>query len=308
MSCAPATPSCRDQTVRAGAVELAGSWWEPTASIATVLMHPGSGPSDRHNDSLFPPIRDGLVAAGIAVASFDKRGVGGSTGRWQDAGIAEQADDVRASLDHLAARGATEPIGLFGHSQGGWVVVEAARGPTAARFVIASSGPGVPPVEQDRFALARAAQQAGRDRASTDRLLSAYDAMAELLRRGASPAEGRARMDELGVTGDDLDPVARLAGDAASWQSARWVLDHDPEPAMRELASPLLAVFGAVDDIVPVAASVTALLACVDPALLTIAVLAGGDHRLQRGHPPALVDGYTDTLIRFIADRARAAG
>ena len=93
----------RDETVRSGDVELAGSWWEPAAPIATVLMHPGSGPSDRDNDTYFPAIRDQLVAAGIAVASFDKRGVGGSTGDWQDAGIAEQAEDVAAVVAHLAA-------------------------------------------------------------------------------------------------------------------------------------------------------------------------------------------------------------
>ena len=134
----------RDETVRSGDVELAGSWWEPAAPIATVLMHPGSGPSDRDDDTYFPPIRDHLVAAGIAVVSFDKRGVGGSSGDWRDAGIAEQADDVAAVVSHLAAHGATSPIGLFGHSQGGWVVLEAARRTTPAAFVITSSGPGVP--------------------------------------------------------------------------------------------------------------------------------------------------------------------
>ena len=291
----------RDETVRSGDVELAGSWWEPAAPIATVLMHPGSGPSDRDNETYFPPIRDHLVAAGIAVVSFDKRGVGGSTGDWRDAGIAEQADDVAAVVSHLAARGATSPIGLFGHSQGGWVVVEAARRTTPAAFVITNSGPGVPPAIQDRFALERAAQRAGRDAAATGLLLRGYDAVTDLLRDGASLGDAIDRMDTLGLTGDGLNPLPRLAGDAASWAAARRVLDHDPQPGLRALRLPLLAVFGAADDIVPVAASVAAFLDCVDPTLLTVAVLAGGDHRLQRGDPPALVDGYVDTLVRFIA-------
>ena len=108
-------------------------------------------------------------------------------------------------------------------------------------------------------------------------------------------------MDTLGLTGDGLNPLPRLAGDAASWAAARRVLDHDPQPGLRALRLPLLAVFGAADDIVPVSASVAAFLDCVDPTLLTVAVLAGGDHRLQRGDPPVLVDGYVDTLVRFIA-------
>src|SRR5438309_6598429 len=115
-------------SVRSGDVSLAGSLHLPPATItAGVLMHPGSGPSDRDNDVFFPPIREHLLAAGIAVCSFDKRGVGGSSGRWQDAGIAAKADDLVAAL--AAFRAASPPglpIGLFGHSQGGWVVVEAA--------------------------------------------------------------------------------------------------------------------------------------------------------------------------------------
>jgi hypothetical protein len=290
----------RDATVRCRDVELAGSWWEPAAPIATLLMHPGSGPSDRDNDTYFPAIRDQLLGAGIAVASFDKRGVGGSTGDWQDAGIAEQAEDVAAVVAHLAAKGATSPIGLFGHSQGGWVVLEAARRTTPAAFVITNSGPGVPPAVQDRFALARAAERAGRDAASTELLLRGYDAVADLLRRGSSLDDARDQMDALGLTGDELDPLERLAGDAASWVAARRILDHDPQPGLRAARLPLLAVFGAADDIVPVSTSVAAFLECVDPALLTVAVLAGGDHRLQRGDSPMLVEGYVDTLVRFI--------
>ena len=201
-------------------------------------MHPGSGPSDRDNDTYFPVIRDQLLAAGIAVASFDKRGVGGSTGDWQDAGIAEQADDVAAVVAHLAASGATSPIGLFGHSQGGWVVVEVARRTTPAAFVITNSGPGVPPAVQDRFALARAAERAGRDAASTELLLRGYDAVADLLRRGASLGDARDHMDALGLSGDELDPLERLAGDAASWAAARRILDHDPRPGLSRDPAP----------------------------------------------------------------------
>src|SRR5207253_9898881 len=73
-----------------GGVRLAGTLWRPAAPpVAGVLMHPGSGPSDRDNDVLFPPIREHLLRAGIAVCSFDKRGAGGASGGWRDAGVVE---------------------------------------------------------------------------------------------------------------------------------------------------------------------------------------------------------------------------
>ena len=82
-----------------GGVRLAGTVCLPAGeAVAGMLMHPGSGPSNRDNDWFFPPIREHLLAAGIAVCSFDKRGVGGSTGSWLEAGIEEQADDLLAGL------------------------------------------------------------------------------------------------------------------------------------------------------------------------------------------------------------------
>lgn len=71
---------------------------------------------------------------------------------------------------------------------------------------------------------------------------------------------------------------------------------------MRGIAVPLLALFGADDEVVPVDDSVTAIRAHVDPHLLSIAVLSGGDHRVQVGQPKQLDPGYAGTLVRFISD------
>jgi pimeloyl-ACP methyl ester carboxylesterase len=132
-----------------GTTTLAGTLHLPEGEpVATVLMVPGSGPSDRDNDVYFPMIRAGLLARGIAAASFDKRGVGGSSGDWHDSGPAEQAADVAAQLDAL--RGLPEVdgarLGIFGHSQGGWVVLEVAAADPWVAFVVANSGPGVSPL------------------------------------------------------------------------------------------------------------------------------------------------------------------
>jgi pimeloyl-ACP methyl ester carboxylesterase len=291
-------PTSRPLEARSGDVTLAGTLWEPDGpALATVLMHPGSGPATRDNDVYFPELRPHLLAAGIATASFDKRGVGGSTGDWHDAGIAEQAADAGAALESLRAAGATEPIGLFGHSQGGWVVVEAAGQGAPIAFVVSNGGPGVPPSMQDRFALANAARHAGRSTAEVDRLLHRFDQLIALARHGATDAEAR---DQLGPLIDDaLDPAA-AAADEREWSLARLLLDHDPRPALRRIAVPVLALFGADDEITPVAVSVDAFREEVRPDLLTVAVVPGGDHRGQAGEPRRMVDGYVPTLVDFV--------
>ena len=103
--------SVRDLRVRNGDVELAGTLYLPTKALphATLLMVGGSGPTDRDNDVYFPPIRARLLDAGVAVASFDKRGVGGSTGDWHDGGPAELTADALAELAHLRNEAGIDP-------------------------------------------------------------------------------------------------------------------------------------------------------------------------------------------------------
>ena len=291
----------RSLTVRSGDVELAGSLWQPDGpAAATLLMHPGSGPSNRHNDVYFPQIREHLLAAGIAVASFDKRGVGGSSGHWTDAGIVEQAVDATAALEHLAASGLAGPFALFGHSQGGWVVLEAAAGGAPADLVITNSGPGVSPAVQDRYALHQRLRREGRTPAQIATRLDAFDAMAGMLRHGVGFDSAQAQLVTLGAD----DGAGFVAADRREWGLARAILDHDPRPAMRRIDVPVLALFGADDEIVPVEESVEIFRAEVRAHLLTVAVLPGGDHRLQTGDPPRLVDGYAATLVGFILDAA----
>jgi alpha/beta superfamily hydrolase len=59
------------------------------------------------------------LEAGIAVLRFNFRGVGASTGSY-DEGIGEQ-DDVAAAIDWLAARYPGLPLALAGFSFGAWV-------------------------------------------------------------------------------------------------------------------------------------------------------------------------------------------
>jgi uncharacterized protein len=290
-------PSARPLEARSGPVTLAGTLWEPDGdAVATVLMHPGSGPSNRDNDVYFPQIRALLLDAGIAAASFDKRGVGSSTGDWREAGIVEQAGDAAAALDALRAAGAPEPIGMFGHSQGGWVVLEAAARGAPTAFVVTNGGPGVSPAVQDRFALANSGRRAGRSAEGIERLLARYDLMVELLRDGASAADAALRLGP--SEGHELDAYGTV--DDAEWELQRRLVDHDPRPALRRLIVPVLALFGADDEITPVAVSVEAFRAEVRPDLLTVAVLPGGDHRAQAGEPRRLVDGYRATLVGFV--------
>jgi uncharacterized protein len=296
----------RELAAQNGAVLLAGSLWLPRDSpAAVVLMHPGSGPSDRDNDVFFPLIREHLLGRGIAVSSFDKRGVGGSTGNWLEAAIEGQADDALAAVAVLRRELPGVPIGVFGHSQGGWVVIEAASRGRELAFLVTNSGPGVTPLEQERYAYRTKLLRDGVPPAEMDGAMEPFELVADGLARELSFEAMRTRVERAypeDVRGR-LDLVL-LPDDPGLWGLILELHDYDPRPALGRIHVPVLALFGAEDRIVPVEASISAYRETVRTELLTVEVFAGGDHRVQIGDPPAFADGYLERLADFVLQAA----
>jgi uncharacterized protein len=279
-----------------GGVRLAGTIWRPAGvAVAGVLMHPGSGPSNRDNDWFFPPIREHLLAAGIAVCSFDKRGVGGSTGSWLDAGIEEQADDLLAGLTVFASEAPHLPIGLFGHSQGGWVVVEAASRGVPIAFVIPSSGGGASPVRQERYSLANKLAVGQEAEA-----LATYDVVVAAMRDCPTLDRALVRLDAAGVPYRELPGLKFMFEEEAIWRLSGKIFRYDPASALSRVTAPVLGVLGAVDKVNPPEESAAAFRAAVRPDLLQVEVFPDGDHRLHHGDPPRFVDGYLERLATFV--------
>ena len=125
----------------------------------TVYLPPGPGPfpaiihhhgSDRWSRSAWNPFVELWVDNGVAVLSYDKRGVGKSEGRccpWKDPGYFQLlASDLIGGVRALQRLPEIDPqrIGLYGFSQGGWVVpTAAAMAPDEVAFIHLGSGPAV---------------------------------------------------------------------------------------------------------------------------------------------------------------------
>ncbi|MEV5831572.1 alpha/beta fold hydrolase [Spirillospora sp. NPDC052242] len=155
-------------------------------------------------DVAFLPIRRFLVDAGIAVLSYDKRGVGNSSGQWRTATMDDLAADALAALDFLRSQLAVpaEAVGLFGHSEGGWVVLRAAV-QDALPWVIINSCPGTTPAVQERYALANTLQADGlASPQHIDRSLALYDRLVEAGRRDAGFAEATRLIAAAGEASD----------------------------------------------------------------------------------------------------------
>jgi pimeloyl-ACP methyl ester carboxylesterase len=265
-------------------------------------MCPGSGAADRHNGSYFAPIREHLLERGCAICSFDKRGVGSSSGHWQDADIPAQSEDVLAVVAAaLTELPTTTPVGLFGHSQGGWVVLEAASRVAFFSFVITNSGPGVSPGQQMRYAAPTELAAAGATEPEISQAMEHFDAALSLMRDDVPFEPACGRLQRANASSNALTALARvLPADPDEWRFASAVVDYDPRPAMSAVRVPLLAVFGGDDNLVPVPESVRALRESVRHDVLTVKVFAGSDHRIHTTGTDNLANGYLHALATFV--------
>lgn len=103
-------------------VTLAGTWSEPDAASAAVLLLPGSGPQDRHetiqSQQPFRELADQLNAVGIATLRCDDRGVGESTGDYLSADEVQILADAEKQLQWIMNEHGSLPVSIVGHSQG----------------------------------------------------------------------------------------------------------------------------------------------------------------------------------------------
>ena len=114
-----------------------------------VLLIAGSGPQNRDEAVLghkpFLVLADHLTRQGIAVLRADKRGVGKTTGTFNDNGLKDYVSDALAGVAYLKGRAEIDAgkIGLLGHSQGGSVAPMAAAQSRDVSYLVLLAAPGL---------------------------------------------------------------------------------------------------------------------------------------------------------------------
>ena len=138
----------RPAVFRDGGIRLAGRLLLPAGSgpFPAVVIVPGSVPAHRDTYDLWAFF---YASHGVAVLTYDKRGVGASSGTYvrsaTDDNLRNLADDALSGVDWLRRQPSIQAseIGLSGGSQAGWVIVLAASQSRAVRFAALQSGPAM---------------------------------------------------------------------------------------------------------------------------------------------------------------------
>ena len=304
----PATPYAQEEVrFRNGDITLSGTLLIPPTKgrhPAVVLIHGSSTPS--RNDFRF--YGDLFVRRGIAALIYDKR-AGADLSGASRVDLRDLAKDTLAAVELLKARADIDPkqIGLWGHSEGGWVAPIAAAQSKDVAFVISFSGPGVTYAEVNKFADANRLRSHSFSEADIREATEALARVDEYVRRGGDERELQSFLDEAWgkpwAAQTTLPRRVPNSEEIRTW--LRWRnLDLDPVPYWQQIKVPTLVMFGELDDVVPVQTSAERIAAALKVAGnkdVTIKIFPKANHTIQQA------PDFLDTMLDWTVKRVRVS-
>jgi pimeloyl-ACP methyl ester carboxylesterase len=242
-----------DIRVPSGGVRLAATITIPagTAKRAGIVLIGGSGPTTRQMTRRYA---EHFNTLGLVTLTYDKRGVGESEGDWTATSLAELADDAAAAIAALRARPEVDPdrVGVWGVSQGGWVVpMLATRNPRPA-FAIVLTGGGASPRDVELAGYRLTLERVG----ATPSEAAAAEAILDKYFAWLGSGRGRAALDaEVAKVRDQpwfkALGLTRVMPSEAARPKWEWVATHDPVTAISEINFPTLVILGENDRLAP---------------------------------------------------------
>ncbi|MDF3415121.1 alpha/beta hydrolase [Sulfitobacter sp. M57] len=211
-----------------GEASVSGALWLPDGPpLAAVVIVHGDGAQDRLSGGGYAPFINTFLDRGIAVASWDKPGVGRSGGNWLHQSMANRVDETRAALRLLKQRFDAIPLGALGFSQAGWVLPQLSQ--EDADFLVLI-GAAVSWQDQGDYYTSVRLAALGMDRAAIDETITAQ------------------RQTDDRIFGPNAQAEHAPAGMSTDrWHFIRRNRQADARPYLADLDLPLFAIWGADD-------------------------------------------------------------
>lgn len=315
---APADPANHVEDVRIATqpdVTIEGTLRIPRGNgpFPLVVCLSGSGPGPR---GAFKLLGDRLLAKGIAIFDYDKRGVGKSTGHFDDRIPLIQADAAavvralraRPDIDHAH-------VAICGLSQGGVIGPLVAADDPEIAAVVTLSGPAGSNPKMFLDGMRAQLRSGGRSPASIDHICEAVYAWMQS-RSAKEPAE---RIKALRAAA-----VEAFASDGRSRENAEGavaILDTpvllsmyevQPSAALTRIKVPVLALYGDKDTVIDIANAVPeAKMALRNNPDATVVVIPGASHAFRYGDAeqgyPFSIPQVLDLVSNWLAQRLRPA-
>lgn len=314
-----------------GRLALAGTLHLPRAGAppwpAVVITH-GAGEETRHEGAYYARL---FARHGIAALAYDKRGSGMSGGDLTDTVYQDLAGDALAAVRYLAGRREIDArrIGLWGVSEGGWIVpIAAAAAPGDVAFAIVVSTTAESPADQVRYEVGERVRRAGYDAETAARAAALYARVSDFERTGQD-YDGLAEQIRLASREGWFDAAGYLPGEVVPFERLtrlRWYpawranMDFDAPSVWQRVRCPVLVLLGGSDpkiDAAKAASRIPEALAQGGNTEVTVRILPRAEHGLAvwwlpgRLPPPRFPEGYPDLMVDWVIKllaRSHAAG
>lgn len=219
---------------RSGGADLSGTLALPlnAQTAPVVLIIHGDGPMDRFASHGYFPLINSLLDAGIGVFTWDKQGIGESSGNWLNQSMSDRAAEAVVALAQVRRqRGvAANKVGFLGFSQGGWVIPRAASEGRPDFSVII--GGAVNWRRQGMYYTRLRLAHEGRTQDEIDVIVR----------------EEYQKNDKVfGSPNEHYSPDVFADMDRAQFNFVLKNYNEDVTPALKTMTGPVLAIWGAVD-------------------------------------------------------------
>jgi pimeloyl-ACP methyl ester carboxylesterase len=279
---------------------------------AVVFLH-GSGAEGRFASRFFA---EQCARAGIAALIYDKRGVGRSTGDWQQADFTDLAEDALAAIHLLQRRKDIDPtkVGIQGHSQGGMIAPLVAARSQDVAFVISTGGQGVPLYEGEIYSMTNQLRSQG---VSGSELAEATE-LIQLRVNVARTGDGWEQLDAAVARARSTRwyPFARVPPrENWTWAFFKRIYSYNATEYWTQVKVPALIMYGERDLLSPVEPSVTNIAAALTHAGnhdYTVLIVPRASHTFMIEPDPTgdfdwprLAPGLPDLFTAWISQRMK---
>jgi pimeloyl-ACP methyl ester carboxylesterase len=247
---APGAPTLREELVsfevdgqlRAGVLVLPAT----SGPHPAIVFLNGSGAADRTGYGVFPFLWRHFAAHGFACLSWDRPGIGASTGDFETQSFPDRAAEALAAVRFLRARPdiRKDRVGLWGFSQGAAVAPLAASESSDVAFVIEVSGHQMPAWQQDLYRVEAELKADGFSKADIANALEIAKLRMDLMRDSGLFEE----LDETqkGLLGRPWFAYVHYC-DRSRFESGKLTVEFDVGPSWEKVRCPVLAIHGEKD-------------------------------------------------------------
>ncbi len=279
---------------------------EGNGPFPCILFTHGSGPQTRESDR---SIANLFASQGIAALIFDKRGVGKSSGKDWQASFDQYAGDAIAGAEFLKRQSyiQSSKIGIYGHSQGGWIAPLAISKSNVFSFAIISAANAISPVEQHLGAGDEEYRMSGMDEAT---LQEVHDFRLLKYHVGIT-GEGKRDFNNKFLPEAEKKPWFKTTGgnlpESPFWKANGF---YDPAPALKSIRCPILVIYGELDISTNTHRNLPLMKSMIGSKDVEYKVFQNTNHMMmnvdKKGYAskqlPSVTqfaDGYVDTLIHW---------